>query len=251
PRARAKRTSRTGDLEPEGGITGEAEPKRYSSNVKCSRRSSGGGSIWLATPDKRDHFSPRVDQVRAVDGGEAIMLGLGCILGYIPFAGGRPGNGAGLEIPPRVFTYRMNREYWYEMGRAAVLRRAGSRSYEQLGKAKNVVLLVADGLGVTTNTAARVYKGQRHGQTGEEASLAWDNFPALAMTKMGTSRRHQDSSEDHMLNDHALKEGHVLDRSQVSILGPENPEAPENKKSSERPVYVLRTSFLLYSTSLV
>ncbi|CAA9994871.1 unnamed protein product, partial [Nesidiocoris tenuis] len=123
-----------------------------------------------------------------------------------------------------------NREYWYEMGRAAVLRRAGSRSYEQLGKAKNVVLLVADGLGVTTNTAARVYKGQRHGQTGEEASLAWDNFPALAMTKMGTSRRHQDSSEDHMLNDHALKEGHVFDRSQVSILGPENPEAPENKK---------------------
>lgn len=77
-----------------------------------------------------------------------------------------------------------DREYWYEMGRAAVLRRAGSRSYEQLGKAKNVVLLVADGLGVTTNTAARVYKGQRHGQTGEEASLAWDNFPALAMTKV-------------------------------------------------------------------
>ena len=79
-----------------------------------------------------------------------------------------------------------DREYWYEMGRAAVLRRAGSRGFDQLGKAKNVILLVADGLGVTTNTAARVYKGQRHGQTGEEASLAWDNFPALAMTKVSS-----------------------------------------------------------------
>ncbi|XP_014246448.1 alkaline phosphatase-like [Cimex lectularius] len=76
-----------------------------------------------------------------------------------------------------------DRDYWYEMGRAAVLRRAGSRTGERFARAKNVVFLVADGLGVTTNTAARVYKGQKHGATGEEASLAWDNFPALAMTK--------------------------------------------------------------------
>lgn len=70
------------------------------------------------------------------------------------------------------------------MGRAAVLRRAGGRAADG-SRARNVVLLIGDGLGVTTNTAARVYKGQRHGQPGEETSLAWDNFPALAMTKVG------------------------------------------------------------------
>ncbi|KAL1141022.1 hypothetical protein AAG570_000948 [Ranatra chinensis] len=66
------------------------------------------------------------------------------------------------------------------MGRDAVLRRAGGAE----GSAKNVVLLIGDGLGVSTITAARLYKGQRHGHSGEETLLAWDNFPAIAMTKV-------------------------------------------------------------------
>lgn len=50
--------------------------------------------------------------------------------------------------------------------------------------AKNVVFLVGDGLGISTLTAARILKGQRLGQTGEETYLAWDEFPALALAKV-------------------------------------------------------------------
>nr|XP_024219083.1 alkaline phosphatase-like [Halyomorpha halys] len=75
-----------------------------------------------------------------------------------------------------------DRDYWYELGRAAVTKRA--EGTDPRLKAKNMVLLIADGLGVTTNTAARVFKGQRLGNTGEEAVLLWDDFPAVALTKV-------------------------------------------------------------------
>lgn len=51
-------------------------------------------------------------------------------------------------------------------------------------RAKGVVLLVGDGLGVTTSTAARIFKGQRQGQQGEESILAWDRLPAVALAKV-------------------------------------------------------------------
>ena len=34
--------------------------------------------------------------------------------------------------------------------------------------AKNVILFIGDGLGVPTHTAARIYKGQKQGHSGEE-----------------------------------------------------------------------------------
>ena len=78
--------------------------------------------------------------------------------------------------------YIPDRDYWYELGRAAVTKRA--EGADPRLKARNIVLLIADGLGVTTNTAARVFKGQRLGNSGEEAILLWDEFPAIAMTKV-------------------------------------------------------------------
>lgn len=53
--------------------------------------------------------------------------------------------------------------------------------------AKNVIFLVGDGMGVTTLTAARIFKGQREGKFGEDLELAWEKFPALALTKVSYS----------------------------------------------------------------
>lgn len=51
--------------------------------------------------------------------------------------------------------------------------------------AKNVLLFVGDGMGISTVTAARILSGQRLGRKGEDHELAWDTFPAVAFAKVG------------------------------------------------------------------
>ncbi|MDB2595440.1 alkaline phosphatase [Pseudomonadales bacterium] len=50
-------------------------------------------------------------------------------------------------------------------------------------QAKNVILFLGDGMGISTVTAARIYAGQLKGATGEEYSLAFETFPNLALIK--------------------------------------------------------------------
>ena len=50
-------------------------------------------------------------------------------------------------------------------------------------KAKNVILFVGDGMGISTITAARIYDGQKRGETGEENSLSFEKFPNVALVK--------------------------------------------------------------------
>lgn len=50
-------------------------------------------------------------------------------------------------------------------------------------KAKNVILFIGDGMGISTITAARIYAGQKQGQTGEEFQLSFEKFPNLALVK--------------------------------------------------------------------
>lgn len=50
-------------------------------------------------------------------------------------------------------------------------------------RAKNVILFIGDGMGISTITAARIYDGQKRGQTGEENSLSFEKFPNVALVK--------------------------------------------------------------------
>ncbi len=50
-------------------------------------------------------------------------------------------------------------------------------------KAKNVILFIGDGMGVSTVTAMRIHAGQKNGMTGEEYVLTMDRFPHLALAK--------------------------------------------------------------------
>ncbi|KAJ8320726.1 hypothetical protein KUTeg_002313 [Tegillarca granosa] len=52
-----------------------------------------------------------------------------------------------------------------------------------IGPAKNVILFLGDGMGVSTVTAARILQGQNKGQTGEENILSWEKFPYTALSK--------------------------------------------------------------------
>lgn len=76
------------------------------------------------------------------------------------------------------------RDYWYEEAHAALQRRVAGSEEARSRSARSVILLVGDGMGLATITAARILKGQRQGQTGEEAVLGWDKFPATALAKV-------------------------------------------------------------------
>ncbi|CAH0559239.1 unnamed protein product [Brassicogethes aeneus] len=92
-----------------------------------------------------------------------------------------PGENGGNISPPRASL--LDQEYWYEQARIA-LRKRLQYSNDHRPHAKNVILFVGDGMGVSTSTAARILRGQRMGKQGEDHDLAWDNFPAVGMAKM-------------------------------------------------------------------
>jgi alkaline phosphatase len=62
-------------------------------------------------------------------------------------------------------------------------------------KAKNVILFIGDGMGISTITAARIYDGQSRGETGEENSLSFEHFPNVALVKTyNTNQQVSDSA---------------------------------------------------------
>ncbi|NCP14429.1 MAG: alkaline phosphatase [Sphingomonadales bacterium] len=50
-------------------------------------------------------------------------------------------------------------------------------------KAKNVILFIGDGMGISTITAARIYEAQKRGETGEENRLSFEKFDNVALVK--------------------------------------------------------------------
>ena len=52
-----------------------------------------------------------------------------------------------------------------------------------ISTARNVILFIGDGMGVTTVTAARIFDGQSKGMLGEENVLPFETFPHVALIK--------------------------------------------------------------------
>ncbi len=50
--------------------------------------------------------------------------------------------------------------------------------------AKNVILFLGGGLGFQTIMAARIYKGQQSGSSGEEEHLSFEDFPYIGLAKV-------------------------------------------------------------------
>ncbi|RWS15307.1 Alkaline phosphatase: tissue-nonspecific isozyme-like protein, partial [Dinothrombium tinctorium] len=74
-----------------------------------------------------------------------------------------------------------NPDYWYSIGRSNIIKARKLKAIEK--EAKNVILFVGDGLGISTLTAARILKGQLDGKSGEESNLWFENFPYTALIK--------------------------------------------------------------------
>lgn len=69
----------------------------------------------------------------------------------------------------------------FAAGEAALKQRLQLKPNTQ--KAKNVILFIGDGMGVSTLTAARIYTGQKLGKLGEEHVLAMETLPYSALIK--------------------------------------------------------------------
>ncbi|XP_066973442.1 alkaline phosphatase-like isoform X1 [Macrobrachium rosenbergii] len=75
-----------------------------------------------------------------------------------------------------------DRHYWYTQAKEQIGELLAARRTSN-GYAKNVILFVGDGMGVSTVTAGRILKGQRLGQSGEEFRLSFEKFPFVALSK--------------------------------------------------------------------
>ncbi|CAG0882919.1 unnamed protein product [Darwinula stevensoni] len=73
--------------------------------------------------------------------------------------------------------------FWAERGSEALTEALRRSQLPREHRAKNVIFFVGDGMGSSVLTAARIYRGQMAGKTGEEGSLAFESFPYLSLVK--------------------------------------------------------------------
>jgi alkaline phosphatase len=82
------------------------------------------------------------------------------------------------------------------------------------GKAKNVILFIGDGMGVTTLTASRILEGQMRGQSGEENRLSFEEFPYTALSKTYSANQQTSDSAPTMT---AIISGVKTDEGVISV----------------------------------
>ena len=70
---------------------------------------------------------------------------------------------------------------WYNNGQRFI--HDAKRLHAEHRHAKNVILFVGDGMGISTLTAARILEGQLNAKPGEENRLSFEKFPYVALSK--------------------------------------------------------------------
>lgn len=84
-------------------------------------------------------------------------------------------------------------EEWFQQGNAELQAQRALRPHH-LRKAKNVILFVGDGMGVSTVTAARILEGQLAGRDGEINRLSFEQFQHLAMSVTASANQQTSDS---------------------------------------------------------
>ncbi|MGI8495159.1 MAG: alkaline phosphatase [Pyrinomonadaceae bacterium] len=83
--------------------------------------------------------------------------------------------------PPFPVKRPESAESWLNGGKAAIERAKNLKPIKK--RAKNVILFIGDGMGVSTLTASRIFEGQQQGASGEENRLSFEEFPYSALSK--------------------------------------------------------------------
>jgi alkaline phosphatase len=82
---------------------------------------------------------------------------------------------------PLQFAMAEDANTWIDDGEAALA--AAKKLHPEFRHAKNVILFVGDGMGISTITGSRIFEGQQKGQDGERNKLSFETLPYLALSK--------------------------------------------------------------------
>jgi alkaline phosphatase len=86
-----------------------------------------------------------------------------------------------IPVSAQVLPANQTGSPWYTDAEAAI---SAKQAPAPAGSARNVILFVGDGMGVSTLTASRIYEGQLDGNPGEEGLLSFESFPNTALVKV-------------------------------------------------------------------
>ncbi len=125
-----------------------------------------------------------------------------------------PASMIAIDVPAIARPQGETSAWWFASGAAEAAERGAWR-----GRARNLVLFVGDGMGMTTVAAARILEGQRSGAPGEEHRLAFEDFPHTAFARTYNTDRQTPDSAGTMT---AMASG-VKTRMGVLALGPSVP----------------------------
>ncbi len=115
--------------------------------------------------------------------GLSLLLGLLLSRGILPDGATESQSESTAEKPAarRIIKGPNSPQEFYEQGKKAVDSAAKLKPMER--NAKNIILFVGDGMGVSTVTAARILEGQLRGESGEENLLSFEKFPYIALSR--------------------------------------------------------------------
>lgn len=97
--------------------------------------------------------------------------------------------------PTGALSEQQRNSAWFRNAQSR-LQQAGQRQIDNRpGAAKNIILFIGDGMGISTVTAARILAGQRLGQSGEEYQLSFEKMPFTGLIKTyNTNQQTPDSA---------------------------------------------------------
>lgn len=82
---------------------------------------------------------------------------------------------------------------WKASGENAL--RHSKNTYAKAPRARNIILFVGDGMGISTITGSRIFEGQQKGIDGEKNKLAFEELPYVALSKTySTNQQTPDSA---------------------------------------------------------
>lgn len=76
-------------------------------------------------------------------------------------------------------------QFWYDLAYEEISKRLAV-DQPNAKKAKNIILFLGDGMSLSTVAAARILKGQRQGNTGEESALSFETFPYTGLSRVSS-----------------------------------------------------------------
>lgn len=109
-----------------------------------------------------------------------LMAGAACVLSLSACASFGASDMDRTAMARSAVTPAQAEDAYYTAAKAALDDKAKAR---KPGHARNVILFVGDGMGLSTITAARIHAGQMQGLDGESYTLAMDTMPWSALSK--------------------------------------------------------------------